>query len=305
MGLQTFSKSILSEVTTTRLALIVLLERRDKLLYIDAPALRNEYMLKIGGFEQQVLETELDTKMLVRKLELIQIARNQRKPIDMQQIDSQIETERKQLLSELNAKSPPTSELPKLSDEDAGELQKKYKDIVSSFHPSVNTNLTETQAALYEKANDAYRAQNLDMLRVIFDMLYDESSSEIMVGINLNFDLDDASGDITEEYATLAEELSTDYRLAQKIFSCFEQTDDDLTLLRINKRYISEREQHLTEIVKITSGFPFNAKSTLNDDNLINQYIDDLKLRLKLAEEKSAELNKEITALTGAIRYER
>jgi len=300
MGLQTFSKSILSEITSTRFALIVLLEKRDKLLFVDAPTLKNEYMLKIGTFEQQVLETELNAKMLARKLELIQIAKNQRKEIDMREIDAQIENERRQLLSELNKKDISQNDLPNLNNEEKEELQTKYKQIIASFHPSVNTNITDTQSELYEKANAAYRQQNLDILRIVYDMLFDTAET-----LNFEVEFDEDSVDLTKEYAVLAEQLATDYRLAKEIFACFEQTEDDLIFLRLDKQYNAEREQYLAEIENMLSAFPFNAKRTLDNKNLVNQYIEDLKLRLKLAEKNTSELTDEIITLTGVVTYER
>ena len=78
-----FAGWLAQEVESAQNALLTRIEQLDTLRYVEAPKLRNEYMVKIGTTEDEVLNAELDAKMLQRKLELIQIKRNRREPIDM------------------------------------------------------------------------------------------------------------------------------------------------------------------------------------------------------------------------------
>lgn len=98
MGNSCFAGWLAQEVESAQNALLTRIEQLDTLRYVEAPKLRNEYMVKIGTTEDEVLNAELDAKMLQRKLELIQIKRNRREPIDMAEIDQQIEAERQVLL---------------------------------------------------------------------------------------------------------------------------------------------------------------------------------------------------------------
>ena len=98
MGNPCFAGWLAQEVESAQNALLTRIEQLDTLRYVEAPKLRNEYMVKIGTVEDEVLEAELNAKMLQRKLELIQIRRNRREPIDIAEIDRQIESERKELL---------------------------------------------------------------------------------------------------------------------------------------------------------------------------------------------------------------
>ena len=75
-----FAGWLAQEVESAQNALLTRIEQLDTLRYVEAPKLRNEYMVKIGTTEDEVLNAELDAKMLQRKLELIQIKRNRRKP---------------------------------------------------------------------------------------------------------------------------------------------------------------------------------------------------------------------------------
>ena len=80
-------------------------------------------------------------KMLQRKLELIQIKRNRREPIDMAEIDQQIEVERPALLVQAETDDAASQRLPQLTEEQQAELQELYHKIVEGFHPQVHQTL--------------------------------------------------------------------------------------------------------------------------------------------------------------------
>ena len=73
MGNSCFAGWLAQEVESAQNALLTRIEQLDTLRYVEAPKLHNEYMVKIGTTEDEVLNAELDAKMLQRKLELIQI----------------------------------------------------------------------------------------------------------------------------------------------------------------------------------------------------------------------------------------
>ena len=93
MRQQTFYDWLLREVASSRMALISLYESRDRILYIEAPTLRKKYIGIFGEIENAVLQSELETALLRRKVELIQTAINRRERIDLEQIEAQIKDE--------------------------------------------------------------------------------------------------------------------------------------------------------------------------------------------------------------------
>ena len=95
---QTYSKWLEKEVLAIKYALLVALEKRDKLLYVDEPALREEYMQKIGVYEEQVLKAELEFNLAEKKKQLIQTSINRREPVDLEAIEKQLEEARNRTL---------------------------------------------------------------------------------------------------------------------------------------------------------------------------------------------------------------
>lgn len=59
MRMQSFGDWLIREVAASRMALISAYEKRDHLLYVEAPPLRKRYMDAIGTVEEGVLQAEL------------------------------------------------------------------------------------------------------------------------------------------------------------------------------------------------------------------------------------------------------
>lgn len=225
MGSSCFAGWLAQEVESAQNALLTRIEQLDTLRYVEAPKLRNKYMVKIGTTEDEVLNAELDAKMLQRKLELIQIKCNRREPIDMAEIDQQIEAERKELLAQAETADAAGQRLPQLTEEQQAELQELYHKIVEGFHPQVHPNLTDTEKALYEKAVDAYRNRNLAALKLIDEILFKDG-----IAFALKTTLSVVEEDEQQQAAVLADALSADYTLAKQLYPYFVPQQEDAVL---------------------------------------------------------------------------
>ena len=99
---QTYLTWLGKEVSAAKYALLVALEKKDNLLYIEEPELKEEYMQKIGIYEEQILKLELEVSLQEKKKLLIQTAINRREPIDLEAIEKQLEEERSKQLHRLS-----------------------------------------------------------------------------------------------------------------------------------------------------------------------------------------------------------
>ena len=293
MGNPCFAGWLAQEVESAQNALLTRIEQLDTLRYVEAPKLRNEYMVKIGTTEDEVLNAELDAKMLQRKLELIQIKRNRREPIDMAEIDQQIEAERKELLDQAEVADAAGQQLPQLTEEQQDELQKLYHKIVENFHPQVHPNLTDTEKALYEKAVEAYRSRNLDALKLIDEILFKDNISLVL---QASLSIDDAEDD-EQHAAALAEALSADYTLAKQLYPYFEPSQQDAVLRSAAERYIVQCEETEDEIEQLRQTFPFTAQSTLADSEKTKAYLEQLSLRKLRALDAQKTLTQKINSI--------
>ena len=296
MRTQTFYDWLTREIATSRMALIGLYEARDRLLYAEAPPLRKRYMELIGVTEESVLQAELEISLLRRKVELIQIAINRREPVDMADIDAQLETEKKQRISELESNDLTLNELPQLTEQQMHTLQRQYREITATFHPATNPDITETQRELYQKAVEAYKMQDVDAMKLIYDMLFspEDKSEFTLLGERRNA----TAAERRAGYRDIAIGLTTDYHLAKKLYACFAPLEEDSVVLDKLHTYDEQRKAVEAEIAKIRESFPFNAVETMNSKEKTEEYLAELRLRASRYERERAELEEKIAALT-------
>lgn len=295
MRKQTFYDWLIREVATSRMALVGIYESRDKVLYVEAPPLRKKYMETIGVYEEPVLQAELEVAMLRRKAEIIRIAVNRREPINLEAIDEQLEKEKQEQIAELENSDKTLKEIPELDEQQSHTLQRQYREITSKFHPAMNPDITDTQKELYQKAVEAYKMQDTEAMKLIYDMLFepvDLSGISISAGSN-----DQTSEERRADYRAIATELSTDYYLAKKLYSSFSPLEEDHVMLDMLQNYEEQRKEVEEEIAQIRSGFPFSAVKTMNSRTKLDEYLAELRLRAAHCEKEKKELEEQITSM--------
>lgn len=296
---QTFYDWLTREVATSRMALIGLYENRDRILYMEAPPLRKKYMDLIGNFEETVLQAELEVSLLHRKVEMIQIAINRRELVDLAAIDAQLEAEKEQQVSALENADLTLNELPQLTEQEERTIQRQYREITSAFHPAMNPNLTDTQKELYKKALDAYKLQDVEVMKIIYNMLFSPTDmGEFQISIS-HSPLEYTPEEQRADYRAIATEFSTDYLLAKKLYACFVPLEEDSIVLDTLHGYDAQRKEIEEEIARIRAGFPFNAVATMNDPTKTQEYLAELRIRARNCETEKAALEKQIATMTG------
>ncbi len=279
MSKHTFTLWLQNQLTSARCALLVVYEQRDKLMYIDGPQLERDYMKKIGAFEESVIREEMECELLEKKQMLIQTAINRHEPIDEAAIDAEIDKYRQQLLKEAEGNGEP-KEFAELSDEQSEELQKIYRQIVNDFHPQMHPEMTEVQRNLFDKAQEAYRRRDLEALKLICDMLYGSQDDELLLQFLL--EMIKQNNEVNND-ETPAKDYGTDYALADIIYNCFVPTTEEATIKQEYLKYTQTTDEIINEIDMIRSKFPYTAAEMLADEKKIEEYRNELSLRMQNA----------------------
>ena len=159
----------------------------------------------------------------------------------------------------------------------------------------MNPSLSETQKELYQKAVEAYKMQDVEAMKLIYDMLFKPVD---LSGISVTSEHREYSADERRaDYRDIATELSTDYYLAKKLYYSFAPLEEDQVVLDVLHSYDVQRKEVESEIEQIRSGFPFNAVSTLNDRKKTEEYLAELRLRSNRCEREKKELEAQITLM--------
>lgn len=296
MRVQSFGDWLIREIAASRMALITAYEKRAHLLYVEAPPLRKRYMDAFGTVEEGVLQAELETALLRRKAELIQIALNRRELIDLAAIEAQLKAEREEKIASMERADLTLNELPQLTEEQAQTLQSQYREIIRNFQPAMNPDISDVQRELYQKALEAYKMQDAAAMQLIYDMLLEPQSVDGMVLPEFT-QKNDIAEKQRELFHSVAEGLATDYTLAKELYPCFAPREEDHVIHNALQSYESQREAVLTEIDAIRTGFPFNALATLNSPAKTQEYLAELQVRGRRCEEERSELERKITEL--------
>ena len=296
MDRPTFFTWLTRELNTSKMALLGLYEKRDHILYVEAPPLRKKYMDLIGVTEEAVLQAELEVYILQRKIEMIQAAINRREKVDLEAINKELEKERQQKISETEQADLTLNELPQLTEQEKKTIQRQYREITNKFHPAVNPDISETEKELYEKAVEAYKLQDVEAMDLIYDLLFEPDEN---VRLNIAFEMREPTREEKRaDYHNTAQKLSIDYRLAKKLYSFFRPLESDKIVMDTLQHYENERRSVEEEIDKIRSGFPFNAETTINDSAKTQEYLAELRIREKNAAAEKAELEQKIAQMT-------
>lgn len=217
--------------------------------------------------------------------------------MDLEAIEKQLDEERASQLNQLNdTYKAEMHQNETLTVEEKEELQSLYKEIVREFHPQVRSDMTETEKVLYQKALDAYKRQNLEQLRLIYDMLFSSDTVELSFEMS-EIESKDAEVEALKE---IVKEMLEDYSLAAKLYPCFETLEEDAVLYSAKTKYENMQETVVAEIEGIMNRFPFIAKDTLRDEEKLKAYLDSLSGRMNSAKESLEKLQTEIETMIGA-----
>ena len=279
-----------SELNTVKYTLLKLYEKRDRLLFIEAPRLENEYMSKVGNYEKDVIVAELKCEMAEKKLKMIQAAVNRREPIDEAAIDAQLEKEYHKAIEDAEGKPP--QGYAELSEEKEAELQVIYRFIVNQFHPETNPTMTAMQRELFKKAQEAYRRRDLEALKLVYDMLLNSA----VQGAEMELVMTDEN---EEEHVAVNH---IDFGLASMIYSCFEKTADDAILIEETEDFRNRIINTENEISEMNDEFPFTASEMLADPEKTKEYLNELEYRMHKAVSDKENLESRIKTLMESVK---
>lgn len=172
-------------------------------------------------------------------------------------------------------------------------LQQLYRDIIRDYHPAMHPEMTQSQKELYDKASEAYKAQDAEALMLIYQALNPSDNTEEKTSERFEILSPEKMAEARrKEYRDEVSLLATDYSLAKKLYACFAPLEEDMVVLDALDRFGKQKQALEEEIAAIREGFPFNAASTLRDPKKTDEYLEELKVRAREASRKKEQLLK-------------
>lgn len=168
-----------AEVERLRLELSILILERDDLVLVECPNIETAYMLALGNLEYRAYELNVASLRLKRKIDLIQAKVNRQEPVKVDQIEAELDQEFADYQRALDAEIERMNEalernrLGFMSDADAKELKKLYRQIVKALHPDLRPDISDAELTLFHNAIRAYETGDLPAMQVISSMVSD------------------------------------------------------------------------------------------------------------------------------------
>lgn len=297
MSERSFKEWLGRESTACGFAVITFYEKLDKLRYIDGPKIENDYMEKIGSFEETVIREEIECEILEKKREMIQTAINRREVIDEAKIDAEIDTMRAEKIQEAVGEGP--KDYKELSLEQELGLQSIYNMIIQEYHPQMHPEQSEVHRELFEKAQDAYRRKDMEALELIYRMLKNADKDRINMSISVA--VSEGGGSVQEDDTIEVVSADTDYSLVKEIYGHFFPTEEEITFVEDWENFKGKKETVEKEIEELLKEFPYSAKEMLSDEKKVAEYKAELEHRLQEAVRERKRLSEEIQKLVGSV----
>lgn len=239
-------KYLLEQLEILRVSYIKLLNDKDVLLNWGKPQLEALYASRIGKYQVERLQLQLNIQALKRKLEIIRSLVIQQLPIDLKAIDDLVAQELQKaelmLLEQAMAVAKGQNLLTNLSSpQRSAELRSLFRDFAKYLHPDVNPNLSAVQKDLWHMVSHAYQSGDVDQLKAL-KVVYAQELKKTEVDF----------GALTEEDIQL-----------------------QLEVLGEGIKVLSQ------EIIEIKDGFPFDIEDKIKDELWVKEEVAKITAEMK------------------------
>ncbi|MBR5162273.1 MAG: hypothetical protein IKW80_11630 [Thermoguttaceae bacterium] len=226
------------QIQAIRKRIVQTLAQREELVSVICPNLSMEYYIHLEPEDTKLFQLQLQFKRLKREISLIQWYINQQLPIDMEEIQRQLDLEYQEYddmvrrrFEERQKAFNRKKRMFQLSDKDQKRLQDAYRKIVPKLHPDLNPNATSAQIKLFIKANEALKTGDIGLM---YDILLQVQEMNLV------------------EYTP----PQTIPQLKEEII-----------------RYAKQYNALIREIIKIKNDFPYNMIRTLSSKEGIENHL--------------------------------
>ena len=166
-------EELAAEVRAAREGMLDIVARMDDIVLQQNPRIVSDYAVKVGVWENKLLESQIAARRAKRRFELAQASANRGEAVDDVRLEAVLDGEFEQWQAQLSAavagyEAALEHQLGSraMTPAESKELKRLYRILAKRLHPDLNPDDPE-RARYFELAQRAYENGNLDALRSI------------------------------------------------------------------------------------------------------------------------------------------
>lgn len=178
-------EQLIEQVRKACAKLQLIITEYDDVKLREATGIRVEYTEKIGQYECKQYELYLHFEEIKHKIEMVQARINRGEPIDMDEINCQVADILEAYYDKLNGMRVQVLEMNGfqygivVDIADRAKIKQIYRKLMKMLHPDVCDVNLDFDPELWEKAQDAYKRNDLDTLLMIKDIVGETVSTPL------------------------------------------------------------------------------------------------------------------------------
>ena len=172
-------EELIEKVKNLRAKLQLAVSEYDDVELKEATAIRIEYTEKMGQYECRQYELYLQFEELKKKIEMVQAKINRGEEVDMIAIDNEVAAILVSYYDKLNGMRLNVTEMDnyhngsEIDIEVRAEIKRLYRKLMKMLHPDVIDPALGFDSDLWEKAQNAYKRNDIETLKMIDDIVGD------------------------------------------------------------------------------------------------------------------------------------
>jgi hypothetical protein len=173
---------LIQEIEFLKESITILFMEKDELQNSTKTVLMAIYYSEIGIYELRAFELQTETLRLKRMIELFQSAINQNKSVNLEEVETQLETELNEwkekidsLKKNLEVSNKVLNNLVSINK----EISNLYRKLSKKLHPDLNKNQNQQMESLWIRVQFAYKNADLKELELLHSLLETSNFKEL------------------------------------------------------------------------------------------------------------------------------
>ena len=173
-----------NKIISLKLSLAKVIEEREYIIWTIKPAIEADFQIKIGVFQLELLQLEVESRRLKSMIHRIQADINRNKKPNIEFIEKELQKEFQKWYKQIEVEAEKIKYAKErfnsqMTQAESSEFKKLFRELVKKLHPDINPNLGEKEKDLWLQVIQTYNRGDLDEMRALSVILEDTHQVEI------------------------------------------------------------------------------------------------------------------------------